>query len=162
MVKDIEEYIYLKIPEDYICIYNKLLIYLAKFGKELLDDCSSTCKTKNKTILDCWAMFQSAIANRALGNCKEANFLINYIDKQLSNIYKIDGIPNIAIIYYEIDEKGYLKSTIDCETKIKFIVDDETGYLQQWIYNDKTGNEFIIDNSNLVIKYKKNYDESVC
>ena len=154
MVKDIEEYIYLKIPGDYVYVYNKLLVYLAKFGKELLDDCSSTCKTKNKTILDCWAMFQSAIANRALGNYKEADFLINYIDKQLSNIYKIDDSSDINIVYYEIDEKGYFKSTVDDTTEIEFIV-DEAGYLQQYTYNDETGNEFIIENNSLIIKYKE-------
>ena len=69
------EYVYLTIPREYVCTYHKLLIYLSDFGKALLDDCSSSCKGDNKTVIDCWNMFQSALACKALGKDKEAELL---------------------------------------------------------------------------------------
>ena len=65
-------YVYLTIPQDYICIYHKLLILMSNIGKEIINDCSATCKGNNKIIIDCWNTFQSAIACKALKKAKEA------------------------------------------------------------------------------------------
>ena len=65
-------YVYLTIPQDYICIYHKLLILMSNIGREIINDCSATCKGNNKIIIDCWNTFQSAIACKALKKDKEA------------------------------------------------------------------------------------------
>ena len=80
--------VYLEIPYDYLCIYQQLLTYLADFGEDALRDCDSTCKGANKGIIQCWNMFQAAIASKALGRDKEASVLIKYIEAQLQLIYK--------------------------------------------------------------------------
>lgn len=76
-------YIYLKVPEFYNCIYTKLLIKLSDIGISILNDCSYICNNKNKIIINCWYMFQSACAAYELGETKKANVLINYINKSL-------------------------------------------------------------------------------
>ena len=87
------EYVYLTIPADYVCVYHKLLTYMADFGKTIVDDCNAICQGNSKNIITCWNLFQSAIACRTLGREKEAAFFIDYIKKQLNNIYK--GTDNL-------------------------------------------------------------------
>lgn len=80
------------IPEEYVPIYNRLLKHLVDFGIDLVNDCEAGCNANNKKILDCWNMFQSAIAayNLALRKddtdyyFKRATFFIKYINEQLS------------------------------------------------------------------------------
>lgn len=139
------EYVYMMIPSDYVCIYHKLLVYLADFGKELLSDCSSACKGSNKTVVDCWNMFQSAIACRNLGRNKEAELYINYIKNQLNLIYK----GSSKKVYDDkfiatLDSKGHLKGVVTCNNSIKFEVDPETGRLIELIKsNDSKKHVFV-------------------
>ena len=124
--------LYLTIPADYVCTYHKLLVYLADFGKELLNDCSASCKGNNRTIIDCWNLFQSALACRALGQDKQAGLFINYIDKQLEQVYK--GTDNKVFNggnYYPITDDGKLKALCSCQGDAKFYVDVETGKMYQ-------------------------------
>ena len=139
------EYAYLVIPTKYICTYHKILIYLADFGKRLLDDCSASCKGNNKTIVDCWNLFQSALACYTLGHYKQADLFIDYINKQLECIYRGENDDVWSgTIYLPITPDGKLKALVSCVPDSKFYVDPETAILYQH-YLDKHVDEFAID-----------------
>ena len=38
------EVVYLTIPTKWVCVYHKLLSYLADFGKMMIDDCNAGCR----------------------------------------------------------------------------------------------------------------------
>ena len=124
------EYVYLTIPSEYVCVYHKLLTYMADFGKSMIDDCTASCKGNGKNILTCWNLFQSAIACKALGRTKEADFFMEYIIKQLDLIYKgSDSDVYTTTAVMPITDDGKLKALVTCGTDIKFFVDAETGRL---------------------------------
>lgn len=98
--------IYLVIPVKYRCTYNRLLTALSDFGIDALKDCDSVCKGSKGQVIKCWNMFQAAMAAYNLGNEREADVLIKYIDAQLNIIYK-DGTPsedcpNITCCDYQV------------------------------------------------------------
>ena len=150
------EFLYLTIPSDYVCTYHKLLVYLADFGKNLLDDCSAICKGNNKTVVDCWNLFQSALACRTLGQDKQASLFIDYINKQLDNIYK--GANEIVYNggnYYPITPDGQLKALCSCNGEVKLEVDVETGKLYQvYLDNKNNGEVFTLEDNNLIVNSK--------
>lgn len=147
------EYVYLTIPADYICIYHKLLIYLANFGKEAISDCSSICKDSNKNIITCWNIFQSAIACRELGLTKQADLFIQYITAQLNNLYNGTDKENINIDFpVTVTDDGKLKAIASCGQETKFYVDIETGQLYEEYINANDNRVYVIENDNLVSK----------
>lgn len=121
------EYVYMRIPAEYVCIYHKLLVQFADFGLDLLDDCSAACKGTNKNLITCFNMFNAAIAARKLENLKLANTLIKYIEAQLNIQYK--GNAPCPEVVYPVDEDGKINAMIGCGEKPKFYVDSETGKL---------------------------------
>lgn len=133
------EYVYLTIPKDYVCVYHKLLNYLADFGEQAIKDCEATCKAPNMYVIQCWNMFQSALACHTLGQDDKANLFINYINAQLDNIYKGTNKE----IYcgggvLPITDDGKLFARVSCEqNEVKFYVDGETGMLYQKYLKDK-------------------------
>lgn len=146
------EYVYLTIPSKYVCVYHKLLVFMADFGKRIIDDCNATCKGEGKNIIKCWNLFQSAVACYSLGKIEEANFLIKYITYQLDTIYK--GTNNIVFTEpfpVNIDEKGHLKAIVSCNINNEpiFTVDSETGKLYQEL--TETNNKYNIVNNNLIV-----------
>lgn len=148
------QYVYLTIPADWICVYHKLLVAVADFGKKILDDCNSTCKGTNKTIINCWNIFQSAVACKELDDEDKANFFINYINKQLNNIYK--GTNNDVydgVFKATISNDGKLQAMVTCGINIKFEVDTETGILYKKYIEGKDNNKvFTIEDNNLTVK----------
>lgn len=148
------EFLYLTIPADYICTYHKLLVYLADFGKNLLDDCSAACKSNNKNIIDCWNLFQSALACRTIGQDKQASLFINYINKQLEQIYKNEDVKIFnGGNYYPITPDGKLKALCSCQGDATFHVDIETGKIYQDFINNKNNDEvFTIEDNDLIVK----------
>lgn len=78
------EFIYLTVPIKYKCVYEKLLIKISELGIDLIKDCNIICDCLNKSIITCWNLFQSACASYALGEIKLADFMIDYISKQLN------------------------------------------------------------------------------
>lgn len=146
------EFLYLTIPADYLCIYHKLLVYLADFGKEMLDDCKASCRDNNKTVLDCWNLFQSAIACRSLGKDREAKLFIDYIEKQLDNVYRgTDAKVYNGTNYYAITKDGILKALCSCDnSNPKFFVDTETGEMYQTSLDaTNNGNVFTVEDGDL-------------
>lgn len=42
------QYVYMTVPSKYVCVYHKLLVLMAQYGLDMLNDCSATCKGNNK------------------------------------------------------------------------------------------------------------------
>lgn len=159
MIEINPEYVYLTIPADYVCVYHKLLIYMADFGKTIIDDCQAVCKGSSKNIITCWNLFQSAIACHSLGQEKEAAFFIDYIKKQLDNIYRgSDDEAHNSSIPVAITEDGKLKAVVSCENEIHFYVDIETGKLYQKYLDEKGDKVYAVEDDNLLVKYKEDND----
>lgn len=147
------EYVYLTIPADWVCVYHKLLTYMADFGKTIVDDCSAICKGNSKNIITCWNLFQSAIACRTLGRDKEAEFFIDYIQKQLELIYKGSGKTIYkSTVPLTVTEDGKLKAIVSCDNGTHFYVDAETGELYQQYLDDKNnGKVYTINDDDLTV-----------
>ena len=109
------KYPYLKIPLDYICIYNKLAYCLYSYGIDIIKDCSASCKTNNKNIIELWNLFQLAVVCFEKNEIDKADYFIDYIKSNLDKIYNSIKIPNYkgANNYY-IDEKGNKHTCIVC------------------------------------------------
>lgn len=149
-ITDEVEYLYLTIPAKYVCLYHKLLIYLSDFGLELLKDCQAGCHAKNKSIIDCWNMFQALCAAYTLGETEKADILYKYIEAQLELYYKNSG--STSEIYNgkfvgRITEDGFLKAIVTCNSDKSgtFEVDAETGELYRKYIADKPNNDFNLD-----------------
>lgn len=146
------EYAYLTIPAGYICLYHKLLVYLSDFGIELIKDCKAGCSAKNKSIIDCWNMFQALCAAHALGETKKAELLYNYITNQLELYYKQEASDSEVYngkFVGRITEDGLLKATVTCNSDIgRFWVDAETGELYRKYIAEKENNDVNLDDEN--------------
>lgn len=145
------EYVYLTIPADWVCVYHKLLVYMADFGKTIVDDCTASCKGNGKNIISCWNLFQSAVACKTLGQDKQAEFFINYIKKQLEYLYggSDKEIYNHSVPL-NITEDGQLKAIVSCGNETKFYVDTETYNLYQQYVEDNDSTQYSIQNNDLI------------
>ena len=121
------EYIYMTIPAEYVCIYHKILILMAEYGLDMLNDCQAGCTNQNKSIINCFNMFNAAVAARKLGQDKVAETIIKYVNSQLKLIYNNDiTIPETV---FPVDEHGYLKAIVSCGENPKFEIDINSGEL---------------------------------
>lgn len=149
------EYVYLTIPAEYVCVYHRLLVMMADYGVELLNDCKADCKDRNVDIIKCFNMFNSAIAARQLKQDKLAETLIKYIKTRINQIYK--NKPVYTTFEVPITEDGILKALVTCGDNIKFEVDEITGELYEkridnkCVFSDNT-KVYDIDNNNLIVK----------
>lgn len=142
------EYIYMTIPADYVCTYHKILILLSEYGVDMLNDCQAGCSNQNKSIINCFNMFNAAVAARKLGQDKTAETIMKYVNGQLNIIHNYNDI-NTKIVF-PVDENGYLKAIVSCGENPTFTIDPETGLLwEKSIANDnevyaldKTDTEF--------------------
>lgn len=129
------EYIYMTIPADYICTYHKILILLSEYGVDMLNDCQAGCSNQNKSIINCFNMFNAAVAARKLGQDKTAETIMKYVNGQLNIIHNYEDID--TKIVFPVDENGYLKAIVSCGENPTFTIDPETGLLwEKSIAND--------------------------
>lgn len=129
------EYIYMTIPADYICTYHKILILLSEYGVDMLNDCQAGCSNQNKSIINCFNMFNAAVAARKLGQNKTAETIMKYVNGQLNIIHNYNDID--TKIVFPVDENGYLKAIVSCGENPTFTIDPETGLLwEKSIAND--------------------------
>lgn len=129
------EYIYMTIPADYVCTYHKILILLSEYGVDMLNDCQAGCSNQNKSIINCFNMFNAAVAARKLGQDKTAETIMKYVNGQLNIIHNYNDI-NTKIVF-PVDENGYLKAIVSCGENPTFTIDPETGLLwEKSIAND--------------------------
>jgi hypothetical protein len=139
------EYVYMTIPADYVCTYNKILVLLAKFGVDMLQSCQAACTKRNKNIIDCFNMFNAAVAARKLGQDKLAETIMKYINAQLKILNDNTEItPNII---FPVDENGYIKAVVSCGENPTFTVDAESGELWQQSQTNDLSGDFMLDST---------------
>lgn len=136
-LKQIEpEYVYVTIPAEYICVYHRILAMMADYGEEMLKDCKASCTDKNSGVIECFNMFNSAVAARKLGKDKLASVIITYVKAKINQIYK--GVDNSTSFVFPVDETGNLKAFVSCGERPRFEINADDGEL----YEHKLGNGF--------------------
>ena len=130
------EYIYVTVPAEYICVYHRILAMLADYGEDMLKDCKASCTDRNSNVIDCFNMFNAAVAARKLGKDKLAETLIKYIKAKINQMYR--GVDNSTSFVFPVDENGQLKAFVSCNERPMFHINPEDGEL----YEHKFGNGF--------------------
>lgn len=146
------DYVYMIIPEEYVCIYHKLLICLVDYGEEALNDCKAACKGQNLYIIQCWNMFQSALACHALGLLDKADLLIKYIDAQLDIIFK--GIKNDVYSgggTYPVLPDGSMEVRVSCKDNLpSFFINKDVENAYRNYFNKNNENGVYTDEENII------------
>ena len=137
------EYVYMTIPADYVCVYHRILAMLADYGIDMLKDCKATCTDRNSGVIECFNMFNAAVAARKLGQNNEdskytklAATLIKYIKAKINQIY--GNKDNSTSFVFPVDENGEIKAVVSCGEKPVFMINPEDGAL----YEHKFDNGF--------------------
>lgn len=130
------EYVYMTIPAEYVCVYHRILAMLADYGKDMLEDCKASCKDRNSGVIECFNMFNSAVAARKLGDQSLANAIITYIKAKINQIYR--DKDNSTSVIFPVDENGEIKAFVSCGENPKFEINTEDGEL----YTHKFGDGF--------------------
>lgn len=134
-IKQIEpEYVYVTIPAEYICVYHRILAMMADYGEEMLKDCKASCTDKNSGVIECFNMFNSAVAARKLGKDKLASVIITYVKAKINQIYK--GKDNSTSFVFPIDENGEIKAFVSCGERPKFEINPDDGILYEHKFNN--------------------------
>lgn len=134
-LKEIEpEYVYVTIPAEYVCVYHRILAMLADYGIEMLKDCKATCTDKNSGVIECFNMFNSAVACHKLGKVKEAEVIIKYIKAKINQIYK--GADNSTSFVFPVDEDGQLKAFVSCGERPRFYINPDDMELYEHKFNN--------------------------
>ena len=123
------EYVYVTIPAEYICVYHRILAMLADYGEDMLKDCKSACKDRNSGVIECFNMFNAAVAARKLGKESLANVLIKYIKTKINQIYK--DKDNSTSFVFPVDENGQLKAFVSCGERPRFWINPDDGELYE-------------------------------
>lgn len=137
------EYIYVTVPAEYICVYHRILAMLADYGEDMLKDCKASCTDRNSGVIECFNMFNAAVAARKLGGgdpnnkkTKLAALLINYIKAKINQIYK--GKDNSTSFVFPVDENGQLKAFVSCGERPIFEINPD----DMELYEHKFANGF--------------------
>ena len=134
------EYVYITIPAEYICVYHRILAMLSDYGEEMLKDCKANCTDKNSGVIECFNMFNAAVAARHLGQDKKAELIINYIKAKINQIYR--GSDNSTETFiFPVDENGEIKAIVSCKgDDVKFeVTEEDADLIQTLIDHDKDG-----------------------
>lgn len=134
LIKVEPEYIYVTVPAEYICVYHRILAMMADYGEEMLKDCKASCTDKNNNVIECFNMFNSAVAARKLGKDKLAETIIKYVKAKINQIYK--GIDNSTSFVFPIDENGEIKAFVSCGELPKFEINADDGILYEHKFNN--------------------------
>lgn len=134
LVEVTPEYVYVTIPAEYICVYHRILAMLADYGEEMLKDCKASCTDKNAGVIECFNMFNAAVAARKLRNNTLANVLITYVKEKINMIYK--GHDNSTSFVFPIDENGQLKAFVSCGERPRFWINENDGNLYEHKFNN--------------------------
>lgn len=118
------DYIYTTIPAEWVCIHRKILMMMADYGEAMLKDCKASCTDRNLNIIECFNMFNAAVAAKNIGQDKKANLIINYIKAKINQIYK--GIDKSEFLTTCIDKNGTLETLVKCKDIPEFYIYDES------------------------------------
>lgn len=130
------EYVYVTIPAEYICVYHRILAMLADYGEDMLKDCKASCTDRNSNVIECFNMFNAAVAARKLGKDKLAETLIKYIKAKINQMYR--GVDNSTSFVFPVDENGQLKAFVSCNERPIFYINPE----DMELYEHKFSNGF--------------------
>lgn len=130
------EYIYVTVPAEYICVYHRILAMLADYGEDMLKDCKASCTDRNSGVIECFNMFNAAVAARKLGKEKLAETLIKYIKAKINQIYS--GNDNSTSFVFPVDENGQLKAFVSCGERPRFEINPD----DMELYEHKFDNGF--------------------
>lgn len=130
------EYVYVTVPAEYICVYHRILAMLADYGEDMLKDCKASCTDRNSGVIECFNMFNAAVAARRLNKLKLAETLIKYIKEKINMIYQ--GNDNSTSFVFPIDENGQLKAFVSCGERPIFEINPDDMNL----YEHKFANGF--------------------
>lgn len=86
--------IYMVITSTWRVTMNNILIHINNLGDDIINDCTTLCKDNKRIIINCWNVFQAAVAAKYLGYDKKAEFFIKYVNKQLNLINKTTNHDN--------------------------------------------------------------------
>ena len=145
------EYVYISIPAEYVCVYHRILAMLADFGEDMLKDCKASCTERNSGAIECFNMFNAAVAARHIGQERKATLIINYIKAKINQIYR--GEDNSTSFVFPVDENGKLKAFVSCNDRPQFWVEEEhlfkqdrdLGFKEQYSLDNENGeNSYII------------------
>lgn len=128
------EYVYVTIPAEYICVYHRILAMLADYGEDMLKNCKASCTDRNSGVIECFNMFNAAVAARKLGKEKLAETLIKYIKEKINMIYK--GIDNSTSFVFPVDENGQLRAFVSCGERPRFEIDPDDMELYEHKFNN--------------------------
>lgn len=128
------EYIYVTIPAEYICVYHRILAMLADYGEDMLKDCKASCTDRNSGVIECFNMFNAAVAARKLGKDKLAETLIKYIKAKINQIYR--GKDNSTSFVFPVDENGQLKAFVSCGERPRFEINPDDGELYEHKFHE--------------------------
>lgn len=118
------EYIYVTIPADYVCVYHDIMQLLADYGIDMLKDCKASCTSRNSNVIECFNLFNAAVAARKLGNVKLADLLINYIKAKICHLRDSSSESEFTL---NIDGKGDIQVYVKCtDEECKMLADQET------------------------------------
>lgn len=138
------QFVYVTIPKEYICVYHKILIMLADYGIDMLNDCKAACTDRNSGVIECFNMFNAAVAVYKLNNTSLANTLITYVKAKIEQIYKGKVDTNFV---FSLDENNNIRSFISCEDSAKFFINptDNELFANTFKENGIIQQQFIID-----------------
>ena len=143
------KYSYLKIPLDYVCVYNKLAYCLLAYGIDIIKDCSASCKQANKDIVEYWNLFQLAVICYDKGEVEKAEYFINHIKNNLDKLYRKGVVQNYnGANNYFLNENGkytcvvcngWLYELPNIKTDYEFILNTQD------VFDEGKGQKVIID-----------------
>ena len=163
------EYIYITIPAEYVCVYHRIMAMLADYGEDMLKDCKASCTDRNSGVIECFNMFNAALAARKLGKDKLAETLIKYIKAKINKIYR--GKDNSTSFVFPVDENGQLKAFVSCGERPRFEINPDDGELYQHKFHEGFDEHFRLgpedesedndaeDTSGLVVNLIPRYEE---
>lgn len=70
-------------PDEWEATHKHILILFSEYGVEAIKDCKSLCANRNSRLVDCFNIFNSAVAAYAAGYIKKATLTYNYLVGQL-------------------------------------------------------------------------------
>lgn len=164
------EYVYVTVPAEYICVYHRILAMLADYGEEMLKDCKASCTDRNSTVIECFNMFNAAVAARKLSKEKLAETLIKYIKAKINQIYH--GHDNSTSFVFPVDETGRLKAFVSCGERPRFEINPDDMELYEHKFNNGFDEHFklgpedesydeeeIVDESGLIVTITPRWEE---
>lgn len=141
------EYVYMTIPADYVGVYQKILIMLADYGNDITNASKPKPIARHKEIIDCYNMFNAAVAARKLGKLELANNLIHNIKHRITYLY--NGFENARTLVFPIDERGDLKALVTCGERPLFQINPHDGKLYKHLYNKGFDEHFRLTDNDL-------------